>query len=202
MAGEVQRTGNSNQQAYKTQIEQALNRIDSNGDGKVTVDEALNNLDIGSMLSGLDEKSKEYKKLKRLTDKIPKALEKCAGDDGIFQAEEWENFLKGKKWAKVTKAYQSSSNYISAEMSQIDQSCQADGNCTTDEVKAVIINAIKTINPDADCSKIEKWEKIEKIIDKCAGDDGIFTPEEYAKLKNKSKYAKFLKKYNIESFGL
>lgn len=209
MAGEVQSTGNSSQQTYRTQIEQPLSRTDSEGyggddDGNMEIDEALSDLDIGHMLSGFDGDSKEYKKLKKLTDKIPKALEKCAGDDGILQPDEWEKFLKGKAWGKVLKTYHSTSDYIISEMDMIDhlETSKTDGKCTKDEVKAMITDSVKAADPDFDSSTNKKFKKIEKIIDKFAGDDGIFTAEEYAKLKNKSKYAKFVKEYNIEPFGL
>jgi chromosome segregation ATPase len=60
--------GNKYPQQYLNEINDVLkNRMDGNGDkkdGKVTVSEAYNDLNIGSLLSGLKESSNEYNMLK------------------------------------------------------------------------------------------------------------------------------------------
>lgn len=86
------------------------NRMDNkdnggNGDGKVDIYEALNDLHLSDLLSGLKEGSAEYTKLKGLTDQVPAVLQKYAGDDGIFSTKEWADFLNGQEWNSVMDAY-------------------------------------------------------------------------------------------------
>lgn len=68
-----------------------------NGDGKITVDEAYNDLQIDSLFSGIKENTDEYKNLKELTDKIPEALVEYSGEDEEFSPEEWAQFLNGQE---------------------------------------------------------------------------------------------------------
>ena len=58
-------------------------RMDKNGnsDGKITVNEAYKDLDIGSLLSGLKKGSSEYNRLNGLTSNISQVLAKYAGSD-------------------------------------------------------------------------------------------------------------------------
>ena len=104
-----------------------------NGDGKISVNEVYNDLNIGSLLNGLAPYSKEYTKLKSLTDNIPAALQKYAGNDGIFTATEWANFLNGNEWDEVLDTYHSSSNFAKIEMGWIDKYVGEDGTFTTEE---------------------------------------------------------------------
>lgn len=81
-----------------------------NGDKKVTVNEAYNDLDVGSLLSGLKQGSSEYNRLKGLTQNLPQVLASYAGSDGEFSALEWADFLNGKEWGAVLDAYHSPKN--------------------------------------------------------------------------------------------
>lgn len=177
------------------------NRIDGNGDkkdGKVTINEAYNDLNIGSLLSGLKEGSNEYNKLKALTDKVPEALKKYAGTDGIFQAEEWADFLNNNEWGAVLDQYHSSSNFSKIEMSWIDNTkgMIPDGNVTKGEVKVGLLNKVIAINPNFDTTRIEN------LVDKYAGKDGIFTVEEYTAMKNDPEYKAFLNQFRVAPFGI
>ena len=197
-------TGDDNRysQQYLTGINDMLtNRMDGNGgekEGKVTVNEAYNDLDIGSLLSGLKEGSNEYNKLKALTNKVPDALKKYAGSDGIFQAEEWADFLNGEEWGVVIDQYHSSSNFTKLEMKWIDNNngMFSDGKVTKGEVKVGLLNKVLEINPNFDTSKIEK------LIDKYAGEDGTYTVEEYTAMKSDPEYKAFLKQFQVVPFGL
>lgn len=165
-----------------------------NGDGKMNISEALNDLHIGSLLSGLNPSSNEYKELKSLTDKIPNALNKYAGSDGIFQAEEWANFLNGNEWGAVLDKFHSSSNYAKMEMGWVDNNKHAyqDGKTTKGEVKVQIIQNFAKHYPTEDNTIVSK---IESIIDKYSGIDGTFTVNEYTQMLNDPTYKAFLKKY-------
>ena len=202
MANEINGAGNQYPQSYLDEIKnQAFSRMDSkdnggNGDGRVSTAEALNDLHIGGLLSGLQEGSAEYTKLKNLTDKIPNVLAKYAGNDGEFSAQEWAEFLNGNEWGEVLDTYHSSSNFSKIEMGWVDksQNCFADGKCTKGEVKVGILNNMARIAPDVDCSHIEE------IIDKYAGEDGTFTVAEYTAMKNDPEYKAFLKQYHVTPF--
>ena len=195
-------TGNQYSQQYLNEIKDVLtNRIDGNGgekDGKVTVNEAYNDLNIGSLLSGLKEGSDEYNKLKALTDKVPEALAKYAGSDGIFQAEEWADFLNGEEWGVVLDQYHSSSNFAQLEMKWIDNTRGMfnDGKVTKGEVKVGLLNKVLEINPNFDTTNIEQ------LIDRYAGEDGTFTVEEYTAMKKDPEYKAFLNQFRVVPFGL
>jgi len=188
---------------YLSQIENGVfKRADSiqnggNGDGKVNVNEALKDLNIGGLLSGLDKKSDEYKNLKSLTNKIPEVLAKYAGKDGTFTAREWADFLNGEEWGNVINTYHSSSNFAKIEMGWIDNSrgMYKDGQVTKGEIKVGIFNDLMQRGIKIDTTEIEA------LIDKYAGEDGTFTVEEYTNLKKDKKYAEFLKKYNATPFN-
>ncbi len=169
-----------------------------NGDGQISLNEAYNDLNIGSLLSGLAPDSKEYSKLKSLTDNIPAALQKYAGNDGIFTANEWANFLNGSEWGQVLDTYHSSSNFAKIEMGWIDQSKNNfnDGKVTKGEVKVGIYNNLMKSNSKVDITLIDA------LIDKYAGEDGTFTTEEYTQLKNDPYYKNFMKQNNITPFEL
>lgn len=204
----IKGTGNQYPQQYLNDINDVLkNRMDGNGgkkDGKVTVNEAYNDLDIGDLLSGLEKSSNEYNKLKSLTDKIPEVLKKYAGSDGIFQAEEWANFLNGDEWKAVLDQYHSSSNFAKIEMGWIDRSknCYPDGQCTKGEVKAGLLNNLQQMELPFIYDKGRVGSRLEALVDKYAGKDGKFTVAEYVAMKKDPEYQQITKDFNLTPFGL
>ncbi len=182
-----------------------VNRMDGNGgekDGKVTVKEAYNDLNIGDLLSGLKEGSAEYNKLKALTDKVPDALKKYAGADGIFQAEEWADFLNGNEWGAVLDRYHSSSNFAKIEMGWVDMSHIRDGQCTKGEVKDGLLNNLQKMELPLMYDKRGIGTRLEAIVDKYAGEDGTFTVAEYTAMKNDPEYKLITKYFNLVPFDL
>ena len=94
---------------YLEDIEKiAFSRMDEagNGDGKITVDEAFKDLDIGSLLSG--QNLSDIAQIAYQAKDIEKVLEEYAGDNGEFSAEEWADFLNGEEWGGVLDAWHSS----------------------------------------------------------------------------------------------
>ena len=175
-------------------------RMDGNGgkkDGKVTVNEALNDLNISSLFSGLRKGSFEYINLWSLTSNMTKVLKRYAGSDGIFQPKEWAAFLNGNEWGAVLEQYHSSSNFAQMEMRRIDNSngVITDGKLTKGDVKTSILNKILKIDRNFDTTQIED------LIDVYAGKDGTFTLSEYTALKNNPVYKAVLKKYHLLSYG-
>lgn len=171
---------------------EAFPRIDSkdrygNGDGKITVDEVYKDLEIGRLFYGLKEDSDEYNRLKTYTDRIPEAIVEYSGEDEEFTPEEWAKFLNGEEWGDVIDAYHSSSNFAQLEMGWIDNQGIQDGILGKGEVKVGILNNIAQSGRKFDTTEIEA------IVDKYAGDDGIFSVEEYTALKNDETYSTFLK---------
>jgi hypothetical protein len=193
-------------QGYLDEINQVLtNRMDGNAsgkkDGKVTTEEAYKDLHIDRLLSGLEVDSEEYNKLKSLTDKIPQALSKYAGEDGIFQAQEWAEFLKGDEWEQVLDTFHSSSNFSKIEMGWIDDSRITDGKVTKGEVKVGLFKSLAKANIPLICDKKAIMGRIETLVDKYAGKDGVFTVDEYTAMKNDTEYKQILKDYRIFPFG-
>lgn len=182
---------------YLNAVRQAMAaNIDGNGgkkDGKVTVQEALNSLNIGGILYGIKEDTQEYKNLKTLADNIPQTVQKYAGKDGVFQAYEWANFLNGNEWGQFLELHRSSSKSLKQEMQKIEQSQEGfkDGLLSKGELKVGIINNLRKIAPFINTAMIES------IIDKYAGQDGIFSVEEYAALKKDPCYDLFLKTFKV-----
>lgn len=182
---------------YLNGVRQALSEnADGNGgkkDGMVTVQEALNSLDIGGMLYGIQQGTQEYNNLKTLADNIPQALQKYAEKDGVFQAQEWADFLNGNEWGQFLDSYSSSSKCLKQEMQKIEQSQEGfkDGLLSKGELKVGIINNLRKIAPFINTAMIES------IIDKYAGQDGIFSVEEYAALKKDPCYDLFLKTFKV-----
>lgn len=182
----------------------AFTRIDSkknggNGDKKVSVNEAYNDLDVGSLLSGLKQGSSEYNRLTGLTNNLPQILAAYAGNDGEFTPLEWAEFLNGKEWGAVLDAYHSSSNFAKIEMGWVDNSKNSnkDGTVTKSEVRLGITNNLANegkINVDT--------TEIEALIDKYAGEDGKFTVAEYVNLKSDPQYKAFLKEHQVTPFNL
>ena len=134
-------------QNYLNAIKQTFNtRIDGNSgkkDGKVTVAEAYKDLNVGDLLSGLKPNSQEYNKLSSLTNKIPQALQRYAGSDGVFTENEWADFLNGSEWGAVLDTYHSSSNWAETEMAFVDNAHNSkDGMITCGEVKVGLLNSI------------------------------------------------------------
>ena len=170
----------------------AFKRMDGAGDkdGKVTIKEALNDLNIGSLLSGQNEA--DTAKIKAAADKIPEVLAKYAGEDGTFSAEEWANFLNGNEWGAVLDAWHSSGKDAKLEMSWIDNAHgYPDKAVTKGEVKVGILNNLLAQNVNIDTTEIEA------IIDKYAGEDGTFTHKEYMALREDPAYKEILNKYHV-----
>lgn len=189
----VQVTGFSQEYLYGIKTE-VFTRMDSvsnggNGDGKITVNEAYNDLHIDTLFSGIKEDTDEYKNLKGLTDKIPEALVEYSGEDEEFSPEEWAQFLNGQEWGNVLDAYHSSSGFAKLEMGWIDNGHIEDGKTTKGEVKVGLLSNLKEQGYNIDTTKIEA------IVDKYAGNDGAFSVEEYMALKNDKTYSSFLYKY-------
>lgn len=190
----VQVTGFSQEYLYGIKTE-VFTRMDSasnggNGDGKITVNEACNDLHIDTLFSGIKEDTDEYKNLKGLTDKIPEALVEYSGEDEEFSPEEWAQFLNGQEWGNVLDAYHSSSGFAKLEMGWIDNGHIEDGKTTKGEVKVGLLSNLKEQGYNIDTTKIEA------IVDKYAGNDGTFSVEEYMALKNDKTYSSFLDKYH------
>ncbi len=180
-------------QNYLNGIKQTFNtRIDGNSgkkDGKVTVAEAYKDLNVGDLLSGLKPNSQEYNKLSSLTNKIPQALQRYAGSDGVFTENEWADFLNGSEWGAVLDTYHSSSNWAETEMAFVDNAHNSkDGMITCGEVKVGLLNSI-----DYNYSSNFDTTELEAIVDNYAGDDGIFTKEEYTKMLNDPRYKSIIK---------
>ena len=66
--------------------------------------------------------------------------------------------------------------------------------CSKGAVKAGLLNDLSRKNINIDTTGIEA------LIDKYAGEDGMFTVEEYTKLKNDKQYKEFLNKYHVVPF--
>lgn len=178
---------------------ETFTRMDStenggNGDGKVSIQEAFNDLNIGSLLAG--QRPEEAAKLMEAASKIPEALAKYAGDDGVFNAQEWADFLNGSEWGNVLDIWHNSSKMAELEMGWIDNASTSanDGFTTKGEVKVGILNNLMVNNKNVDTTEIEA------LIDQYAGADGTFTKEEYMALKSDPKYKAFLKEHNVVPF--
>ena len=172
----------------------AFKRMDSaknggNGDGKIDINEAFSDLDIGSLLSG--QNIEDAQKIMKAAGNIGDALTKYAGDDSIFSAEEWASFINGDEWGSVMDAWHSSGKKAELEMNWIDNAHSKDGYTTKGELKVGILNNLSDQNIDV------STESLEKLIDKYAGDDGTFTKEEYMALKQDDEYKSFVEKYNV-----
>ena len=168
-----------------------FNRMDSsknggNGDGQVDINEAFNDLDIGSLLSG--QNLEDSFKIMKAAENIGDALSEYAGEDSIFSEEEWANFINGDEWGSVLDAWHNSSKKAELEMRWIDNAHIEDGNVTKGELKVGIYNNLWKQGLDI------STDSIESLIDEYAGDDGIFTEEEYMALKQDDEYKSFVEK--------
>ena len=158
--------------------------------GKVTVNEALNDLNIASLLSG--QNKTDAAKIKAAAEKIPEVLAKYAGQDGEFTAEEWANFLNGQEWGAVLDAWHSSGKDAKLEMNWIDNAHGIpDKAVTKGEVKVGILNNLHARGVDIDTTEIEA------VIDKYAGEDGTFTHKEYMALREDPVYKDIVNKYGV-----
>ena len=171
-----------------------FNRMDSsknggNGDGQVDINEAFNDLDIGSLLSG--QNLEDSLKIMKAAENIGDALSEYAGEDSIFSEEEWANFINGDEWGSVLDAWHNSSKKAELEMRWINNAHIEDGNVTKGELKVGIYNNLWKQGLDI------STDSIESLIDEYAGDDGIFTEEEYMALKQDDEYKSFVEKYNV-----
>lgn len=178
---------------YLKEIEnKALKQMDNSGnqDGKITVNEALSDLNIASLLSGQNEA--DVAKIKAAAANIPEVLAKYAGQDGVFTAEEWANFLNGEEWGAVLDAYHSSGKDAKLEMTWIDNAHGIpDKAVTKGEVKIGILNNLIANGVNIDTKEIEA------IIDKYAGEDGTFTHKEYMALREDPVYKEILNQYGV-----
>ena len=184
--------GNKYPDSYLKGIEnETFKRIDNAGnkDGKVTVDEAYKDLDIPGLLSGQNEQ--DAAKIKKASANIKSVLERYAGNDGIFSAQEWADFLNGDEWDAVMDSWHSSGKKAELEMKWTDMEHIQDRRITKGEVKVGILNNLlfKNINVNT--------KNIEILIDKYAGNDGTFTLKEYQAMKNDPEYKNFIEKYNV-----
>lgn len=88
--------------------ENLVNNADGNGgrkDGRITLRESYNSLDVGSLFSGLEKGSFEYNRLGHYASKIPAALQKYAGDDGTFTVEEYTALKNNKVYKNFLDQY-------------------------------------------------------------------------------------------------
>lgn len=191
--------GNFSNEYLNSIKNEVFTRMDSaenggDGNGEVSIQEALNDLNIGAMLSG--QSPEDAQKLMAAASKIPDALAKYAGDDGIFNAEEWAHFLNGSEWGDVLDIWHNSSKKTEMEMGWIDNSSSSynDSFVTKSEVKAGILNNLSANKQNVDTTQLEA------VIDRYAGDDGTFTKEEYIALKKDPLYKSFIEKYNVSPF--
>ena len=171
---------------------ETFKRMDGAGnkDGKVTVNEALNDLNIASLLSG--QNKTDAAKIKAAAEKISEVLAKYAGQDGEFTAEEWANFLNGQEWGAVLDAWHSSGKDAKLEMNWIDNAHGfPDKAVTKGEVKVGILNNLHARGVDIDTTEIEA------VIDKYAGEDGTFTHKEYMALREDPVYKDIVNKYGV-----
>lgn len=184
--------GNNWDASYLNDIKnEVFKRMDEkgNGDGKVTVDEALEDLDIGSLLAGQNEE--DASKIFNAAHNIEDVLAKYSGEDGEFSATEWADFLNGEEWDSVLDAWHSSGRKAELEMNWIDNAHISDGIVTKGEVKVGLLNNLINNGVDIDTTDIEN------LIDKYASEDGVLTKEEYMQLKQDPLYQDFVKTYGI-----
>lgn len=184
-------------QSYLADIEkQALKRMDDNGnkDGKVTVNEALKELNISSLLAGQNEA--DTAKIQKTAANIESVLKQYAGDDGEFNAKEWANFLNGKEWGAVLDAWHSSGKKTKLEMQWTDQAHIPDMKVTKGEVKVGILNNLLNNQRLYNDKKVDTTQ-IEALIDKYAGPDGTFTFEEFHQMKNDPIYKQFVEQNHV-----
>jgi len=193
MSNEIDFSGASrSNNPYLDSVNEAMNDNDKtfgNGDGKFTVDEAYASLDIGNLLNGQNEQDAE--KIQTAAQNIKQTLAEYAGDDGVFSTVEWANFINGKEWGDVLDAWHSSGKKAQMEMNWTDEAGIQDGKMTKGEVKAGILNNIAYLQSQGELSSSVDTTEIEALIDEYAGDDGVFTLEEYQNLRKNSKYKKF-----------
>lgn len=184
----------------------ALTRMDKagNGDGKVTVNEALKDLDIGGLLNG--QNADDTKKIKTAAKNIEQVLAKYAGTDGVFSAQEWADFLNGDEWGSVLDVWHSSGRKAQLEMDWTDRAHIKDNKMTKGEVKVGILNNLLYNKNKYGMNIPTDTTEIEAIIDKYAGPDGTFTLAEYKQMKNDPVYKEFVEQYNVtpwyKQFGL
>lgn len=178
---------------YLNEINNTLKRIDSkenggNGDGKVTVAEAYKELGISGMLSG--QSQADAAKIKAASSNLMGVMAKYAGDDGVFNAQEYAEFINGSEWKAVLDVWHSSSKKAEMEMSWIDDVHINDGQVTKGEIKSGLFNNLRQNNVNMNFSFLEN------LIDMFAGKDGVFTTEEYMQMKKNPMYKMMTEQYN------
>ena len=169
-SGSVNRFGKS----YIDECSEALKRYDKNGDGSVTLDEFFSQSIFGS--EKFDKKAKDI-------------MTQYAGSEGKVSAEVYAEWLNSNEYQQVLDDYHSSKEFSEIEMGWVDNAHIQDGQTTKGEVKVDLLNRL----PDG-----VDGSKMEALIDKYAGEDGVFTTEEYTNLKNDPEFKAFLKAHDIQ----
>ncbi|MBR1680730.1 hypothetical protein IJ707_02955, partial [bacterium] len=149
-------------QSYIRDCGNSLKGSDTNGDGKVTLEEFKNNLSIFGD-NNLNQRAKDL-------------MDKYADADGSITAEGYAQWLNSEEYGQILDEYHSSKEFSEIEMGWIEnsQNSYQDGQVTKGEVKVDLLNRL----PDG-----VDGSEMEALIDKYAGQDGVFTVEEYTKLK-------------------
>ena len=162
--------------SYLNSCANNLKGLDANGDGKVSLEEFKEKLSI------FDDKE--------LNEQAKDLMSKFVDNDGCVTAEGYAQWLNSEEYGKILDKYKSSTTFSEIEMDMIENSQDSfkDGKITKGEVKVDLLNRL----PDG-----VDGSKMEALIDKYAGKDGIFTVEEYTKLKNNPEFKAFLKEHNI-----
>lgn len=106
-------------QEYLNDIKNTFKRMDDvknggNGNGKVDLNEAYNDLDIPYLLA--NQNQEDTIKIETASRNIKEALKNYAGDDGEFSAEEWADFINGKEWGAVLNAWSSSEKFKNMDL--------------------------------------------------------------------------------------
>ena len=103
-----QTTNRQYPQEYLNEIKNsAFKRMDlkkngGNGDGKISIGEALNDLNIDFLRNDGYFQSKQSKnKFENAVSNLPSILANYAGDDKEFSPQEWAEFINGKEWREV-----------------------------------------------------------------------------------------------------
>ena len=197
----------------------AFKRMDNAGtkDGKISVEEAYKDLDIGFMLEG--QNATDTFKIASSTSDIPEVLKKYAGKDGEFSAKEWANFLNGDEWGEALEAWHSSEKMAELEkdwaeaenlyyqeiedvaFKRMDAYGNKDGKITIDEALADLdIASLLEDQSAIDTIKIfSSASKIPEALEKYAGGDGEFSAKEWASFLNGDEWGEVLDAWHSSS---
>lgn len=117
--------------------------------------------------------------------KIPKLIEKYAGADKVFSGQECANLINSKEWNAYLNVWHNSVGDANIEMEWIDSAHIKDGRTTKGEVKVGLFNSIAK---DAPKLANKLMSKIDNLVEKYVGDDGVFSIKEYMQMKNDPEY--------------